>query len=100
MTYLINNQKILCQHNNLQPLTARRGKRISETLYREIATIIKNDLSKCITSEGGEYLLHQKITNCDIDYDQYHCSDCTKSLCLEIKNKKYLCMNCIILSKH
>ena len=24
------------------------------------------------------------MTNCDIDYDQYRCSDCTKSLCLEI----------------
>ena len=38
-----------------------------------------------MTSEGGEYLLNQKWTNCQIDYDQYRCSDCTKSLCLEIK---------------
>ena len=27
------------------------------------------------------------MTNCDIDYDQFCCSDCTKSLCLEIKRK-------------
>ena len=60
MTYLIDNKKILCQHNKFHPLTARRGKWISETLYRETATIIKNDSQKCITSEGGEALLNQK----------------------------------------
>ena len=38
-----------------------------------------------MTSEGGEYLLNQKWTNCEIDYDQYCCLDFTKSLCLEIK---------------
>ena len=86
--YLIDNKIFLFQHNKLQPLTARRGKCISETLYRDIETIIKNDSRKCITSEGGEYLLNQKLTNCEIDYDIYCCSDCTKSLCLEIKKKE------------
>ena len=57
-------------------------------MYREIATIIKNDYPKCIILEGGNDLLHHKFTNFEIDYDQYRCSDCTKSLCLEIKNKK------------
>ena len=99
MTYLIDNKEFLCHHNRLHPLTARRGKWISETLYREIATIIKNDSPKCITSEGGEDLLNQKYNNCDIDYNQYCCSDCTKSLCLEIKNKKILWRNYRILSK-
>ena len=47
----------------------------------------KNDSPNCITPEGGEDLLHQEFTNCEIDYDQYHCSDCSQSLCLEIKNK-------------
>ena len=88
MTYLIDNRKFLCQHKKLHPLTARRGKWISETLYREIIIITKNDSPNCITPEGGEDLLHQKLTNCKIDYDQYRCSDCTKSLCLEIKNKR------------
>ena len=27
------------------------------------------------------------MTNCDIEYNQFCCSDCTKSLCLYIKNK-------------
>ena len=27
------------------------------------------------------------MTNCEIDYDLFCCSDCTKSLCSEIKNK-------------
>ena len=89
-----------CQHNKLQPLTARRGKWIPETLYREIASIVKNDSPKCITPEGGEDLLHQELTNCEIDYDKYHCSDCSQSLCLEIKNKRNLYINFIILSKH
>ena len=40
--------------------------------------------------EGGEYLLNKKLTNFEIDYDQYRCSDCTKSLCLEIKEKQSL----------
>ena len=44
-------------------------------------------LSACKNSEGGEDLSNQKWTNCEIEYDQFCCSDCTKSLCLEIKNK-------------
>ena len=28
------------------------------------------------------------MTNCEIDYDQYHCYGCSQSLCLEIKNKR------------
>ena len=35
-TYLIDNNFLLCQHKKLHPLTARRGKWISETLYRDI----------------------------------------------------------------
>ena len=40
-TYLIDNKTFLCQHKKLQPLTVRRGKWISETLYRDIENIIK-----------------------------------------------------------
>ena len=87
MTYLIDNKKILCQHKKLEPLTDRRGKWIPETLYREIASIAKNDSPKCGTQEGREDLVHQELNNCEIDYDQYHCYDCSQSLCLEIKNK-------------
>ena len=61
----------MCQHKKLHPLTARRGKWISETLYRDIENIIQNYLRKYITLEGGEDLLNQKLTNCDIDYDLY-----------------------------
>ena len=28
------------------------------------------------------------MTNCEIDYDQFCCSDCTKSLCLDIIKKR------------
>ena len=56
-------------------------------MYRYIEYIIQNDSQKYITSEGGEYLSNHKWTNCDIDYDMFCCSDCTKSLCLEIKKK-------------
>ena len=34
-----------------------------------------------------EDLSYQKLTNCEIKYDQSCFSDCTKSLCLDIKNK-------------
>ena len=47
----------------------------------------QHDSHKYITSEGGEDLSNQKLTNCEIEYDWFCCSDCTKSLCLEIKNK-------------
>ena len=36
MTYLVDNRKSLCQHNKLRPLTARRGKWVSEKIYRDI----------------------------------------------------------------
>ena len=77
--YLIDKKTILCQHKKLHPLTARRGKWISETLYRDIENIKEKDSRKYITSEGGEDLLNHKLTNCEIDYDLYCCSDCTKS---------------------
>ena len=32
----------------------------------------KNDSPKCGTQEGEETLVHQELTNCEIDYDQYH----------------------------
>ena len=38
-------QKNLFQHNKLHPLTSRRGKLISETLYRDIETMIQGNLS-------------------------------------------------------
>ena len=83
-TYLIDNKMFLCQHDKLHPLTDRRGKWISETLYREIENIIKNDSRNYITSDGGEDLLNQKLNHCEIYYDLYCCSDCTKLLCLDI----------------
>ena len=88
MTYLIDNKKFQCQHNKLHALTDRRGKWISETLYRQITSIVNNDSPNCITPEDGEDLLHQKWTNFKIDYDQYHCSGFSQSLCLEIENKR------------
>ena len=56
-------------------------------MYRNIAQIIKYDSQKYITSEGEDDLLNQKWTNCDIEYDQMFCSDCAKSLCLDMKKK-------------
>ena len=36
MTYIVDNKTFLCQHNKLHPLTYRKGKRMSETMYRDI----------------------------------------------------------------
>ena len=82
MTYIIDNNLFLCQHNKLHPLSDRRGKWISETMYRDIKKIIQHDSQKYITSEGEDNLSDQKWTNCEIEYDQFCWSDCTKSLCL------------------
>ena len=78
MTYLIVNKTIMCQHNKLNPLTDRREKSISETMYRDIEKVIQHDAQKYITSESGDDLSDQKLTNCEIEYDQFCCSDCTK----------------------
>ena len=40
-------------------------------MYRDIEDIIKNDSQNYITSEGGEDLLNQKLTNFEIDYDLF-----------------------------
>ena len=56
-------------------------------MYRDIEKIIQHYSQKYITSEGGEDLSNQKWTSCEIEYDQFFCSDCNKSLCLEIKRK-------------
>ena len=100
MTYLVDNKKYLCQHKKLHPLTARRGKLISEKMYRYIENIINQDSQKFVTSEGGDDSSNQKLTNCEIEYDQFCCSDCTKSLCLEIKRKMSSLEIYIILSQH
>ena len=50
----------MCQHNKLHSFRARRGKLISETMYRHIENIINQDLQKYITSEGGDDLSNQK----------------------------------------
>ena len=84
----MDNKNFLCQHKKLDQLTARRGKWISETLYREIEKIVNFDSQKCVTQEGEETLVHQELTNCEIKHDQYHCYDCSQSLCLEIKIKR------------
>ena len=87
MTYLIDNKHFLCQHKNLHPLTDRRGKLISETMYRYIEKIIQHDSQKYITSEVRDDSYNQKLTNYDIEYDPFCCSYFTKSLCLYIKTK-------------
>ena len=72
----------LCQHNKLHPLADIIRKWISETMYRDIEQIIQQDSQKYITLEDGDNLLDQKLTICEIEYDQFCCSDCTKPLCL------------------
>ena len=64
MTYLIDNNKNMCQHNKFHPLTARKGKCISETMYGDIEKIISHDSQKYITSEDEEYLSNKKFNNC------------------------------------
>ena len=78
MTYFVDNKFFPCQHKKLHPLTAIRGKWISETMYRYIEITIHNDSQKYITSEGGDDLSNQKLTHCETEYDQFCCSDCTK----------------------
>ena len=43
MTYIVDNKNNLCQHNKLNPLTASRGKWISEKMYRDIEKLFSID---------------------------------------------------------
>ena len=36
VSFFIDNKNCLCQHENLHPLTARKGKWVSEIMYRDI----------------------------------------------------------------
>ena len=56
-------------------------------MYRDIEKIIHHDSHKYITSEGGEDLSNQRLTNFEIEYDQFCCSYFTRPLCLYIKEK-------------
>ena len=47
-------------------------------MYRYIEKNIQHDLHKYITSEGGDDLSNQELTNCEIEYDHCFFSDCTK----------------------
>ena len=57
-------QKNLRQHKKLHPWTSRKGKWIPEKFSRDIERIIQHDSQKNITSEGGDNLSNQKLTNC------------------------------------
>ena len=85
--YLVSNENCMCRHGKFHPLISRKGKWISETMYRDIVKIIQQDTHKYITSEGREGLSSGKSINCEIDYDLFCCPDCTESLCLDIKKK-------------
>ena len=56
-------------------------------MYRDIERIIQRDPKQYITSEGGDNISNKKLTYSEIEYYKFFCSDCTKSVCLEIKNK-------------
>ena len=51
LTCVVDNKKNMCQHNKLHPLTAKKVKWISETMYKDIEKIIHQDSQKYITSE-------------------------------------------------
>ena len=36
ISFLVDNQNFLCQHEKLHPLTSRKGKCISEIMYRDL----------------------------------------------------------------
>ena len=88
LTCVVDNKKNMCQHNKLHPLTAKKLKWISETMYKDIEKIIHQDSQKYITSEGENILSNHKLTNYEIEYDHVCCSDCTKYLFLV--NKKMI----------
>ena len=61
----------MCQNKKMHPLTYRILKWVSETMYRDIEQIVRHDLQKYITLEVGDNLWNQKLTQFDIEYDQF-----------------------------
>ena len=59
VTYLVDNKKCLCQHEKLYPLTDRRGKWISETMYRDIEKLFNK--THINTPLQREYTVYQLI---------------------------------------
>ena len=60
---------------------------------------MQHDSHKYITTEGIEGLSTKKLNNCKLEYNIYWCSDCTKSLCLDINNKITIIKKLYVLVK-
>ena len=60
ISYLVDNENFLCQHENFHPLTDRKGKYISETMYGYLEGIILKDSNINITPKENEVLKTQK----------------------------------------
>ena len=57
-TYIVDNEKYLCQHEKLHPLIARRGKWVSETMYRDIEKLVnKTHINTSLQREDTDYQL-------------------------------------------
>ena len=56
-------------------------------MYRDIEKLFSMTHRNTSLRKGGDNLSNQKLTNCDIEYDQFSCLYYTKSLCLVVKKK-------------
>ena len=65
-SYLVDNEKSICQHRKLYQLTARKEKFISETIYADLEGIIQQDSHIYINPQENEGLTTQKWTNDEI----------------------------------
>ena len=68
-------------------INRQKGDFFSEIMHRDSREIILQDLHITITNQENEVLTTQKLTNYEITYDNLCFQYCTKSLCLDIKNK-------------
>ena len=60
ISYLVDNKNYLCQHEKLHPITARTGKYISETMYRDLLRKILQGSHRTITPQENEVLANKK----------------------------------------
>ena len=66
-------------------------------MYRDIESIIMKESQRYINHQENKLLATQKLTNVDITNDNMCCKYCTESLCLDIKKKCSLSIDCIHL---
>ena len=77
----------LCQHDQLNPFSVRKGRCVSEKTYRYLEKPFNKTHLDTSLQRKIEGLSSHKLINCEIRYDLFSYQDCTKYVFLDIHKK-------------